>query len=119
MTGISAIVIYSTVLRENHTNQKALCSRKKAIDLITLFFLGLLFSSCGQMNTQFYDPNDPFCKNGAVNFRSGLDLFYKRLLLVEKGMHTKFAKQIAKRRTIFLKKFLDELELEFKESKVI
>lgn len=77
------------------------------------------FSSCGQMNTSFYDPKDPFCKKGSVHFRSGLDLFYKRLLLVEKGMHTKLARQIAKRRTVFLRKFLSELSLELKESKVI
>ncbi len=76
-------------------------------------------SSGGQMNIPFYDPKDPFCAKGAVAFRSDLDLFYMRLLKVEKGMHTKFAKQIAKRRTVFLKKFLNELRLELKESKVI
>lgn len=77
------------------------------------------FSSCGQMNIPFYDPKDPFCKKGAIAFRSDLDLFYLRLLKVEKGMHTTLAKQIAKRRTDFLKKFLNELRLELKESKVI
>jgi uncharacterized protein len=77
------------------------------------------FSSGGQMNRQFYDPSDPFCKKGTVPFRSGIDLFYKRLLVVEKGMHTKLAKQIAKRRTVFLKTFLNELKTELKESKVI
>ena len=77
------------------------------------------FSSGGQMNLQFYNPADPFCKKDAIAFRSDLDLFYMRLLVVEKGMHTKFAKQIAKRRTVFLKKFLSELKIELKESKVI
>jgi uncharacterized protein len=77
------------------------------------------FSSGGQMNRPFYDPADPFCKKGTVPFRSGIDLFYMRLLVVEKGMHTKFAKQIAKRRTSFLKNFLTELKMELKESKVI
>lgn len=77
------------------------------------------FSSGGQMNRQFYDPDDPFCKKGTVAFRSNLDLFYRRLLIVEKGMHTNFAKRMAKRRTDFLKKFLNELKIELKESKVI
>lgn len=77
------------------------------------------FSSGGQMNRQFYDPDDPFCRNGAVASRSNLDLFYRRLLVVGKRMNTGFAKKIAKRRTAFLKKFLKELELELKESKVI
>ncbi len=77
------------------------------------------FSSGGQMQVPFYDPADPFCKNGCTAFRSSLDLFYQRLLIVEKRMHTKLAKRIAKRRTIFLKKFLSELRMELKESAVI
>lgn len=77
------------------------------------------FSSGGQMNRPFYDSTDPFCKKGNIAFRSGLDLFYRRLLIVEKGMHTKMAKKIAKRRTLFLKFFLAEFKIELKESKVI
>ncbi len=77
------------------------------------------FASCENMNIQFYEPSDPFCKKGAVPFRSGLDLFYNRLLLVEDGMHTSFARKIAERRTLFLKNFLEELNLELIESKVI
>ena len=76
------------------------------------------FSSGGQMNRPFYDPADPFCRNGTVAFRSDLDLFYRRLLVVEKGMHTPYARKIARRRTLFLKQFLRELKMELKESKV-
>lgn len=78
-----------------------------------------LFSSGGQMNRQFYEPSDPLCRNGAVAGRSNMDLFYRRLLIVEKRMQTNFAKRIAMRRTMFLKKFLRELKLELKEAKVI
>lgn len=77
------------------------------------------FSSGGQMNRPFYDPADPFCQKGEVPFRSNLDLFYRRLLVVEKGMHTKLAKKIAKRRTLFLKEFLRELKQELIETKII
>ncbi len=77
------------------------------------------FSSGGQMNRPFYEASDPFCKKESVAFRSGLDLFYRRLLVVEKRMYTRLAKKIAKRRTIFLKKFLAELKIELRESKVI
>lgn len=77
------------------------------------------FASGGQMNRPFYDPTDPFCKKGSIPFRSGIDLFYRRLLVVEKGMYTNYAKQIAKRRTDFLKTFLKELKMELRESKVI
>lgn len=75
-------------------------------------------SSGGKMNRQFYYPIDPFCKNGAVAGRSNLDLFYTRLLIVEKRMHTKLAKQFARRRSIFIRRFLHELKLELEESKL-
>jgi uncharacterized protein len=76
------------------------------------------FSSCGQMNRSFYRPEDPFCEKGAVPHGGGLDLFYRRLLLVERGMHTEYARTIARRRTEFLHVFLDELKKELKESGV-
>ncbi len=76
-------------------------------------------SSGGQMNRQFYYPTDPFCKNGTIVGRSNLDLFYGRLLIVEKRMHTKFAKQLVKRRTLFIRKFLHELKSELKEANII
>ncbi len=75
------------------------------------------FSSGGQMNRPFYRSEDPFCETGEpVPHGSGLDLFYERLLRVEQGMHTDFARNIAKRRTDFLKTFLDEFREELKES---
>ncbi len=76
------------------------------------------FSSCGQMNTPLYDPADPFCKTGSKNFKSGVDLFYQRLLVVEKTMHTKLAKKMARARTKFLEKFLKQLKRELIESGV-
>ena len=77
------------------------------------------FSSGGQMNRCFYDPKDPFCKKNSNSKESNIDLFYKRLLIVEKGMHTKIAKEMAKGRTKFLNKFLKQLKVELKESNVI
>lgn len=73
------------------------------------------FSSGGHMNRPFYNENNPFYETGEVNSASGIGLFYKRLLIAEKRMHTVFAKKIAKRRTAFLRKFLKEVELELKE----
>jgi uncharacterized protein len=78
------------------------------------------FSSGGQMNRQFYLPEDPFYENTKlVPFSSNLELFYKRLLVVEKGMYTELAKKIAKRRTKFLKDFLAEFRMELKESDIM
>lgn len=77
------------------------------------------FSSGGQMNRPFYPKDDPMCKNGHDRFRSNIDLFYNRLLVVKDTMHTKYAIKIAEQRTNFLKKFLKQLEKELKESEIL
>lgn len=75
------------------------------------------FASCGQMNRKFYDPRDPFRRNGRCpKSFSGLDLFYNRLLVVGEKMHTQYARELARRRTEFLHSFLRELKNELKES---
>ena len=77
------------------------------------------FSSGGQMNRPFYDPEDPFCKNGdTVRHSSDMELFYRRLLVHESRMHTETARKIAKHRTKFLYAFLRQLKKELKESGV-
>lgn len=77
------------------------------------------FSSGGQMNAQFYPPEDPLCEKGFSTFRSSLDLFFARLLIVKDTMHTEYAKKIAEQRTNFLKRFLKQLKKELKESKIL
>lgn len=77
------------------------------------------FSSGGQMNRDFYPPEDPLCKKKLERNESNLDLFFNRLLVVEKRMHTTFAKNIAKRRTHFVNQFLEQLKIELGESKII
>ena len=77
------------------------------------------FSSGGQMNRGFYNPDSPLDEATELNSASGVALFYKRLLIAEKRMHTKFAKKIAKRRTKFLHTFLKELKLELTEADII
>lgn len=76
-------------------------------------------SSGGQMKRMFYNPQDPFCVQGPVENRSNLDLFYRRLLIVEPRMHTEYAKKIAKRRIEFLHSFLAELREELCEAMII
>ena len=77
------------------------------------------FSSCGHMNRPFYNKKHPFYEKYEKNFPSGIGLFYRRLLAVESRLHTKMAKKIGKQRTLFLKKFLLQVEKELKESGVI
>jgi uncharacterized protein len=77
------------------------------------------FSSGGQMNRPFYDPKDPFCRNGINGAHSGVWLFYKRLLLIENRIHTEYARKIAKRRTVFLRSFLSEFKRELMEANIL
>lgn len=77
------------------------------------------FASSGQMKRPFYNTEDPFCENGANDFRAGIDLFYKRLLVVEKTMHTNLAKKVARKRTKFLEDFLVQFRDELVESGII
>ena len=71
------------------------------------------FSSTGSMQRSFYHPNDPFCRQRKPDdLKYAIDLFYTRLLKVEERMHTPTAIRIARRRTMFLKSFLEELEME-------
>jgi uncharacterized protein len=77
------------------------------------------FSSGGQMNRPFYNPKKPLSKKDEINFPSGVGLFYRRLLLVEQRIHTKLGKKLVKKRAAFLKKFLDQLKKELKESEII
>lgn len=75
------------------------------------------FASCRQMNRRFYDSKDPFREKTRYSKSFvGIDLFYNRLLIVGKKMHTEYARRIAKRRTEFLYKFLKELKSELQES---
>ncbi|MGV8086668.1 MAG: HD domain-containing protein [Candidatus Woesearchaeota archaeon] len=71
------------------------------------------YSSTGQMKRPFYNSLDPFCDNRKPDASLfALDLFYERLLKVTERMHTKTAKNIAKRREKFLLNFLEEFKLE-------
>jgi len=71
------------------------------------------YSSTGQMKKPLYNSQDPFCEKRAPQaLEFALDYFYERLLKSVERMHTKKAQKIAKRRTVFLWKFLKEFKLE-------
>src|SRR3972149_431477 len=71
------------------------------------------FTTGGVISRALYDTKDPFAKKRQTDdFKYSLDLFYSRLLKVKDRMNTKEGKRLAKRRTEFLHKFLEELTLE-------
>ena len=77
------------------------------------------FASAGNMGRQFYNEADPFCETRSPDdSRFALDLFFSRLLKVQDRLYTKTAQKIAKRRTLFLKKFIDSLKKDLGESQL-
>lgn len=74
------------------------------------------FSSGGQMKRPFYPVDDPMCRQGVIRFRSGLDLFFERLLVVGETMNTQLGRSLAKRRTDFLRQFLEQLQDELSDA---
>jgi len=83
------------------------------LDAIGSIGIARAFSVGGEEKRQIYETDDPFCFNRRPNDKKWtLDHFYKKLLLLEKKMYTKYAKREAKRRTKILKFFLKELSTE-------
>ncbi|MGD1836929.1 MAG: HD domain-containing protein [Nitrososphaeraceae archaeon] len=82
------------------------------IDALGAIGIARLFSVCGSENRKFYHMTDPFYKNERKldDIKFGLDHFFKKILLLEDTMHTKTGKEIARRRTKFVKKYLNEFE---------
>jgi len=83
------------------------------LDAIGAVGISRAFCVSGVKNRPFYNPNNPFAKKRTLNDKKwALDHFFKKLLLLENQMNTKFGKIEARRRTIILKKFIDNLKLE-------
>jgi uncharacterized protein len=71
------------------------------------------FSTAGQLNRSFYSINDPFCDNRTPDDSNfALDLFFSRLLVIYRRLHTVTGRKLAKNRILFLKKFLTQLRTE-------
>ncbi len=83
------------------------------LDALGAIGIARTFSVGGAENRPIYRVTDPFCYARAPDDKKWtVDHFYRKLLLLEKKMNTKFAKKEAKRRTKILKEFLTELKRE-------
>jgi uncharacterized protein len=83
------------------------------LDALGSIGIARTFAVSGAENRPFYNKYDPFCSNRNPDDQKWtVDHFYKKLLLLQTGMNTRFAKNEAKRRTKILKKFLNELKKE-------
>lgn len=83
------------------------------LDALGAIGIARTFAVSGGENRPFYNKYDPFCSNRKPDDQKWtVDHFYKKLLLLQTRMNTRFAKNEAKRRTKILKKFLNDLKKE-------
>ncbi|MDE1872811.1 MAG: HD domain-containing protein [Thaumarchaeota archaeon] len=80
------------------------------LDAIGAIGIARTFSVGGAEKRPFYSNKDPFCKTRSPDdTKWTLDHFYKKLLLLEKKMNTKSAKQEARKRVEIMLEFLEDL----------
>jgi len=83
------------------------------LDALGAVGIARVFLTGGALGREMYNPKDPFCKTrDPDDGRWNLDHFYKKLLKLEAGMHTKSARKLAETRTTVLKRYLEDLEEE-------
>ena len=84
------------------------------LDAIGAIGIARVFASAKANTRFFYNPNDPFWEtNRELDDKTfALDHFYRKLLKLESTMNTDIAKREARKRTRFMKIFLDEMRQE-------
>ncbi|MDQ1262538.1 MAG: uncharacterized protein QG575_1719 [Euryarchaeota archaeon] len=81
------------------------------LDAIGAIGIARVFLTGGTMERELYHPDDPFCRAREPDDNKwNLDHFYKKLLKLESGMHTKSAKRLAAGRSLILRQYLRDLE---------
>ena len=83
------------------------------LDAIGAIGIARVFITGGALGRELCHPDDPFCRaREPDDTKWNLDHFYKKLLKLESGMHTKSGKKFASARTAVLKRYLLDLEEE-------
>lgn len=83
------------------------------LDAIGAIGIARCFATCASMGRPLYCPEDPFCRTRAPEDKLwGLDHFFKKLLRIQEGLHTRTARNMARERTAFLETYLAQLERE-------
>lgn len=83
------------------------------LDALGAIGIARVFATAGSLNRPFYNQNDPFCNKRKPDDRIWtVDHFFQKLLKLESLMNTKSGKLEAKKRTLVLKKFLNQLKQE-------
>jgi len=83
------------------------------LDALGAIGIARVFATAGLLNRPFYNPNDPFCNKRKPDDKTWtVDHFFQKLLKLESLMNTKSGKTEANKRTLVLKKFLNQLKQE-------
>ncbi|QQE77083.1 HD domain-containing protein [Alicyclobacillus sp. SO9] len=83
------------------------------LDALGAIGIARLFATCQQMKTPFYDLADPFAQNREPDDKKyGIDHVYIKLFRLTDSMHTRVAREMAMRRTQFIKEYIQQLRLE-------
>jgi uncharacterized protein len=83
------------------------------LDAIGAIGIARCFATSAEMKQPFYAPDDPFCRAREPDDKQwGIDHFYRKLLRIGDGLHTKTARAIAAERVAFMRAYLDQLERE-------
>jgi uncharacterized protein len=96
-----------------HTIEGKILQDADRLDALGAIGIARTFSVGGSEKRPIYNESDPFCgSRKPADHLWTVDHFYKKLLLLEKKMNTKFGKSLAKKRTKLMMEFLSELKNE-------
>ena len=83
------------------------------LDALGAIGIARVFATGGSLKRPFYNIDDPFCKKRIPDDHIWtVDHFFQKLLKLESLMNTKSGKVEAKKRTMVLKEFLNQLKQE-------
>lgn len=81
------------------------------LDALGAIGIARVFLTGRSLNRELYHPDDPFCRAREPDDRKwNLDHFYKKLLKLESGMHTRGGKRLAAARMAVIERYLSDLE---------
>jgi uncharacterized protein len=81
------------------------------LDALGAIGIARTFCVGGAEGRPIYHGLDPFCKKRTPDDKSWtVDHFYRKLLLLEKKMHTESAKKEARKRTALMRRFLGSMK---------
>lgn len=81
------------------------------LDALGAIGIARVFLTGGSLMRNLYNPDDPFCSSREPDDKKwNLDHFYSKLLKLESGMHTKTARELARKRSEVMKRYLLDLK---------